>query len=67
MADKNFGLFQKVMKRLSQKRVRDLSEVYTTLTFKEIASKSKLGVDQLEGVMTEMINEDLVSASIDQR
>jgi DNA-binding MarR family transcriptional regulator len=66
-ADKNFGLAKKVLKRLQQKQIRDLSETYLTLGFKEISEKTKTLPANLEQVIKGMIAEGLVSARMDMR
>ncbi len=66
-ADKNFGLAKKVLKRLQQKQIRDLSETYLTLGFKEISEKTKTLPAKLEQVIKGMIAEGLVSARMDMR
>ena len=66
-ADRNFGLAKKVLKRLKQKQIRDLSETYLTLGFKEITEKTKTMPAKLEQVIKGMIAEGLVSARMDMR
>ena len=55
------------MKRLNQKQIRDLSETYLTLGFKEIGEKAKTNVAEVEQNIKEMIAEGLVSARMDMR
>ena len=47
--------------------MRDLSETYLTLGFKEIADKAKTEAGQVEKTIKGMIADGLVSASLDQR
>jgi hypothetical protein len=56
-----------VLKRLNQKQVRDLSETYLTLGFKEIGEKAHTNVAEVEQVIKGMIAEGLVSARMDMR
>jgi len=65
--DRNFGLAKKVLKRLNQKQIRDLSETYLTLGFKEISEKAHTNVAEVEQVIKGMIAEGLVSARMDMR
>jgi hypothetical protein len=55
------------LKRLQQKQIRDLSETYLTLGFKEISEKTKTLPAKLEQVIKGMIAEGLVSARMDMR
>lgn len=43
--DKNFGLAKEVLTRMTQRKVRKLSDVYTTLGFDEICAKTGLKAD----------------------
>jgi hypothetical protein len=65
--DSNFGLAKKVLKRLQQKQIRDLSETYLTLGFKEITEKTKTATERLVPVIQGMIAEGLVNARLDMQ
>lgn len=56
-----------MLKRLQQKQIRDLSETYLTLGFKEIIEKTNTRPVMLEQVIKGMIAEGLVSARMDMR
>jgi hypothetical protein len=56
--DKNFGLAKQVLKHLSQKRISDLSQVYLTLSFKEILAKADhKSESKVEEIITTMVTE----------
>lgn len=65
--DRNWGLIVKLLKEYQQKKVRDLTMTYLTLSFKELQSKLKttMTIESIEGRLREMIAEGKVDAVID--
>lgn len=53
--DRNEGLVKHLLKNLNQKRVSDLSQVYITLSLKDIKAKSELNCTETE--LEEMVVE----------
>jgi len=67
MEDGNLGLAQMVLKRVKQKQVRKLGEVYITLGFKEIQDKAGLAKDvDVEKYLMKMIHTGQMKAKINR-
>lgn len=61
------GIARLMLQSLNQKKIRDLSATYLTLSFAEIASKTELVVDSLEPTLTQMVQKGAISARINKK
>lgn len=61
------GIARLMLQSLNQKKIRDLSATYLTLSFAEIASKTSLVVDSLEPTLTQMVQKGAISARINKK
>ena len=61
------GIAQLMLESLIQKKIRDLSATYLTLSFKEISAKTKLPVESIEGSITKMVQQKAISARINKK
>mmetsp|Transcript_45870 Transcript_45870/g.60799 ORF Transcript_45870/g.60799 Transcript_45870/m.60799 type:complete len:80 (-) Transcript_45870:351-590(-) len=61
------GMARLMLKSLVQKKIRDLSATYLTLSFAEIAEKTKLPVESLEASLCEMIKTRAITARINKK
>ena len=61
------GMAQLMLQSLIQKKIRDLSATYLTLSFAEIAEKTQLPVDSLEGNLTKMVQMGAIKARINKK
>lgn len=61
------GMARLMHESLIQKKIRDLSETYLTLSFAEIAQKTQLPVDSLEAHLTKMMQSKAISARINKK
>lgn len=61
------GMARLMLKSLVQKKIRDLSSTYLTLSFAEIAEKTKLPLDTLEGSLREMVQSKAIKARINKK
>lgn len=62
--DKNFGLAKEALTRMTQRKVRKLSDVYTTLGFDEISAKTGLKADIVISYFMNLIAQNLTRAQI---
>ena len=62
--DKNFGLAKEVLTRMTQRKMRKLSDVYTTLGFDEISAKTGLKADIVTSYFMNLIAQNLIRAQI---
>lgn len=66
-ADGNFGLAKTLLQRVRQSKVKDLGDVYITLSFKDIQEKSGLDKDvDVEKFLQKMISKGHLKAEIDR-
>ena len=61
------GMARLLLKSLIQKKIRDLSATYLTLSFEEIAAKTKLPANSLESSLTEMVWKRAITAKINKK
>ena len=61
------GMARLMLKSLVQKKIRDLSATYLTLSFAEISEKTGLPVDSLEGSLREMVQTKSIKARINKK
>ena len=61
------GLARLLLQSLIQKKIRDLSATYLTLSFDEIAEKTKLPMNTLEAQLTTMVQKKAISARINKK
>lgn len=61
------GMARLLLKSLVQKKIRDLSATYLTLSFAEIAEKTKLQVEVVEPTLQEMIKSKAITARINKK
>ena len=54
-------------KSLINKKIRDLSATYLTLSFAEIAAKTNLQADSIEASITQMVSKRLITARINKK
>ena len=61
------GMARLLLKSLVQKKIRDLSATYLTLSFAEIAEKTKLQQEVVEPTLQEMIKSKSITARINKK
>lgn len=61
------GMARLMLTSLIQKKIRDLSATYLTLSFNDIAQKTELLVDSLEGSLTKMVQSKSIKARINKK
>ena len=61
------GMAQLMLESLIQKKIRDLSATYLTLSFAEIAQKTGLVADTLEQFITKMVQRRAITARINKK
>lgn len=61
------GMARLMFKSLVQKKIRDLSATYLTLSFAEIAEKTTLPAESLEGYLREMVQTKTIKARINKK
>lgn len=65
--DGNYGLAKTLLQRVRQSKVKDLGDVYITLSFKDIQEKSGLDQDvDVEKFLQKMISKGHLKAEIDR-
>ena len=61
------GMARLMLQSLIQKKIRDLSATYLTLSFAEIAEKTQLPVETLEAQLTKMVQSKAITAKINKQ
>ena len=61
------GMARLMHQSLIQKKIKDLSATYLTLSFAEIAEKTQLPVESLEVQLTKMVQSKAISAKINKK
>ena len=65
--NKMMGMARLMLQSLIQKKIKDLGATYLTLSLAEIAEKTSLPVDALEGHISTMIQKKVLSAKINKK